>query len=128
MGQLGAHQHLVENSPVPGLLQADPRADHGQHFRLLWVLLIGGLVNPAGSDFIGCLPGAHGPSSTLLDPLALSYVVVNLRGRGPLPRLSCDELLDEGAIGCAGGNLLLNSDGLLLCWVIFVQLALQIQL
>ena len=128
MGQLAAHQDLIQDCPVPGLLQADPRADHGQHFRLLWVLLIGGLVNPAGSDFIGCLPGAHGPSSALLESLTLSYVVVDLRGRGPLPRLACDELLDEGAIGCAGGNLLLNSDGLLFGRVIFVQLALQIQL
>jgi len=128
LGQLAAHQHLVEDCSIPSLLQADSRADHGQHFRLLRVLLIGGLVNPTGSDFIGCFSGAHGPSSTLLDFLTLSDVVVSLRGRGPLPRLACDELLDERAIGCAGGDLLLNSDGLLLGWVIFLQLALQIQL
>lgn len=128
MGQLAAHQHLVEDCPVPGLVQADPRVDHGQHFRLLGLRIILGLFNTSGSDFIGCLPVAHGPCSTFLDPLTLCDVVVSLRGRGTLPWLACDELLDKGTIGCAGGDLLLNSYCLLLGLVVFVKLALQIQL
>ena len=99
------------------------------------LLLIGALVYSSGSDFIGCLPGAYRPACSLVASLSSNssltdVVVVNLRGRGPpLPRLACDELLDKGTIGCAGGDLLLNRDCLLLgCLVVFVQLALQIQL